>query len=273
VNKRVGILGLDLRVLVAEDNPINATVLTTILGHLGCTCKLAKDGAQAVALFREEKFDLILMDCQMPVLDGYEATRQIRTIEAKRQRGEPIRIVAVTANAFAEDQQRCLEAGMDDHLSKPFTPERLSAVLLPQNPKKPPNPPLVGSPVLSGGFEELVGIVGIAGAGKLASRWVKEVPERLARIRNAMLEGDWKRIRREAHSILGTSGLFGLSELERLARLIEAEINEMHYLSAASMEAFEAAIGKAQRALMDRIDEPARAQPAEPGAKSRKRHL
>ena len=273
VNKRVGILGLDLRVLVAEDNPINATVLTTILGHLGCTCKLAEDGAQAVALFREEKFDLILMDCQMPVLDGYEATRQIRTIEAKRQRGEPIRIVAVTANAFAEDQQRCLEAGMDDHLSKPFTPERLSAVLLAQNPKKPPNPPLVGSPVLSGGFEELVGIVGIAGAGKLASRWVKEVPERLARIRDAMLEGDWKRIRREAHSILGTSGLFGLSELERLARLIEAEINEMHYLSAASMEAFEAAIGKAQRALMDRIDEPARAQPAEPGAKSRKRRL
>ncbi len=272
-NKRVGILGHPLRVLVAEDNPINATVLTTILGHLGCTFKLATDGAQAVALFRGGEFDLILMDCQMPVLDGYEATRRIRSIEGKRQKGEPIRIVAVTANAFAEDQLRCLQAGMDDYLSKPFTPERLTAVLREKNTKTPSNPPPDAAAELSGGFEELVGIVGLAGATKLASMWLNEVPGRLSRIREAMLGGDWKRIRRETHSFLGTSGLFGLSELERLTRLIEAEINEMHYLSEASLDAFEAAIDKAQRALKAKIDEKVRAQPQKPEAKSRKRHL
>ena len=209
----------------------------------------------------------------MPVLDGYEATRRIRSIEGKRQKGEPIRIVAVTANAFAEDQQRCLQAGMDDYLSKPFTPERLTAVLREKNTKTPSNPPPDAAAELSGGFEELVGIVGLAGATKLASRWLNEVPGRLSRIREAMLGGDWKRIRRETHSFLGTSGLFGLSELERLTRLIEAEINEMHYLSEASLDAFEAAIDKAQRALKAKIDEKVRAQPQKPEAKSRKRRL
>ncbi len=109
-----------LRILVAEDNPVNQKVAAALLGRLGHDVKIAPNGQVAVDLWRESEFDAILMDCQMPELDGYEATREIRRLEQGR-RVAPIWICAVTAHAMTEDRGKCLAAGMDDYMPKPYT--------------------------------------------------------------------------------------------------------------------------------------------------------
>lgn len=114
------------RILIVEDEPISREVLAHQLRHAGLACDEAGDGQAAVALARASRYDLILMDVQLPTMDGLEATRGIRADSLNR--ATPI--VAVSANAFEEDRQRCLDAGMDDHLSKPLTPKVLHAALL-----------------------------------------------------------------------------------------------------------------------------------------------
>ncbi len=109
---------------MAEDNQINQRVGKLILQRAGFPIDLAADGSEALEAHRAQQYDLILMDCQMPTMDGLEACRQIRKLEGK----QPV-IVAVTANAMAGERERCLEAGMDDYLSKPFQAEQLIAVV------------------------------------------------------------------------------------------------------------------------------------------------
>jgi CheY-like chemotaxis protein/HPt (histidine-containing phosphotransfer) domain-containing protein len=115
------------RVLLVEDNPINQGVAKAMLGKLGLQWQLANDGAEAVERVRESDFDLVLMDCQMPVMDGYEATAAIRALPDGRGRG--LSIVALTANAMQGDEQVCLDAGMNGFLAKPYTLAALHATL------------------------------------------------------------------------------------------------------------------------------------------------
>jgi CheY-like chemotaxis protein len=114
------------RVLVAEDNEVNQLLARRILERLGCEVVLAVNGLEAVQRVCTERFDLVLMDCQMPELDGLGATRAIREWEQREGRA-PLTIIAVTASAFAEDVSRCLAAGMDSVLTKPFKPAHLAA--------------------------------------------------------------------------------------------------------------------------------------------------
>lgn len=112
-------LGSGCRVLLAEDSEVNVIVAQRLLETIGCTVDVASNGDEAIRMALENSYDLVLMDMRMPICDGPDATRAIREAEAAARRRTPI--VAVTANAFAEDRQTCLEAGMDDFLSKPFT--------------------------------------------------------------------------------------------------------------------------------------------------------
>ncbi|HEY1213957.1 MAG TPA: response regulator [Bryobacteraceae bacterium] len=112
------------RILMAEDNPINQRVGKLILQRAGFSVDLAADGSAAVEAHRANPYDLILMDCQMPTMDGFEVSRQIRQLE----KPQPV-IIAVTANALAGERERCLQAGMDDYLSKPFQAEHLVSVV------------------------------------------------------------------------------------------------------------------------------------------------
>ena len=117
-----------LRVLLVEDNEINQQVANGMLSAMGCEVEIAVNGQQAVEILEQAAFDIVLMDCQMPVMDGYQATAAIREREADKP-GRRQTIIALTANAMPEDRDRCLTAGMDDYLSKPFTVDKLRSLL------------------------------------------------------------------------------------------------------------------------------------------------
>ena len=117
------------RVLVAEDNPINRLVAAGLLQSLGYAVETVEDGRQAVEAVGRERYDLVLMDVHMPELDGFAATAAIRERERAAGGGRHVPIVALTADALAGDAEKSRAAGMDDHLTKPVTLERLAAVL------------------------------------------------------------------------------------------------------------------------------------------------
>jgi PAS domain S-box-containing protein len=120
---------LGLHVLVAEDAPVNQMLVSRLLAIYGCTHDVAADGAEAVARYEGSVYDVILMDCHMPKVDGYEATRRIRAMEATTGAHLRIPIVALTASATLDDKTHCLNAGMDDFVAKPFGPDELRAAL------------------------------------------------------------------------------------------------------------------------------------------------
>ena len=117
-----------LRVLVVEDNVVNASLIRLLLERDGCAVSNAASGVQALEMLRAQAWDVVLMDCQMPEMDGYATTRYWRRMELTERRPR-LPILALTAHAMAEDRERCLDAGMDDYLTKPVKLDALRAVL------------------------------------------------------------------------------------------------------------------------------------------------
>jgi two-component system, sensor histidine kinase and response regulator len=115
----------DLRVLVAEDNAVNLRVMLMQLQKLGCQADVASNGWEVLAAADRERYDVVLMDCQMPEMDGYEASRRLRS----RPGGERLHIIAITAHAMEGDREKCLAAGMDDYVTKPVSVADLTAAL------------------------------------------------------------------------------------------------------------------------------------------------
>ena len=118
----------DSNVLLVEDNPVNQEVGRTMVEAFGCRVEVASNGSEALDRMESSRYDIVFMDCQMPVMDGLEATRLIR--QREKQQGRPrTTIVALTAHAADQDRTRCLEAGMDDYLGKPFRMQELSRMM------------------------------------------------------------------------------------------------------------------------------------------------
>ena len=119
------VLSEKIRILLVDDNPINRKLAKIHLDKYGHEIEMAVNGLESVEKFRDNEYDLILMDINMPVMDGIQATKEIREVEKGDSKRKRTSIIAVTANAFVDNKDQCLKSGMDAYLSKPFRPEDL----------------------------------------------------------------------------------------------------------------------------------------------------
>jgi len=224
-----------LRLLVAEDNEVNRKVAGLMLGRLGQRPDIVANGQEALEAVRRTAYDLVLMDVQMPVMDGLEATRRIRAeLPPERQP----RIVAMTANALVEHQAQSIEAGMDDHLAKPVRTEDLVAVLAragatvpgEDGPASAPGGaprPRTGPPVLDPGvLDTLVSAMGEAGAQvreSLVAAWHRDASESVQRLARAARDGDGASAAGIGHAMKSASASVGAMRLSAACAALEAE--------------------------------------------------
>lgn len=254
------------RVLVVEDNAVNRRVVASMLTRQGFDVQLMTDGQQAVSAITANEItpDAILMDCQMPVMDGYEAARQIRSWEQAQAR-TPIPIIALTASAFAEDRERCLAAGMDAYLSKPIDMDSLKAALAhwmpaveaPSSVDDTPGHPtpvapadilLIDRPSLEQRFDADPEMMCCA-----LDSYLDEWASVLDALAQSLQNEDAKAAHRHAHSIKGMAATISGTALVDLARILElAAARDDLALVATNLEALHAsaqALAHAARAL------------------------
>ncbi|PYQ56958.1 MAG: hypothetical protein DMF53_24045 [Acidobacteria bacterium] len=237
VPKAVRPAGRHHRILVAEDNVINQLVVVEQLAAMGYDTVAVHNGCEALQALASGDFALVLMDCQMPDLDGYEATRRIRGGPEKNRR---IPIVALTAHATREDLDRCLAAGMDDYLTKPFVEENLRKKLehwlseaggASPEPERPAAGPDDEPPLDGARLTELQGLGRVVGRDVLSELTAAfQSRAHVTEIRTALARGDWPLLRRSAHALKGSSALLGAmglsaicGELEQLPTNIRTE--------------------------------------------------
>jgi CheY-like chemotaxis protein len=222
-----------VRVLLVEDNVVNQEVALAFLEGLGCRTTVAADGGEAVTRAAAGAFDLILMDCMMPGMDGFEATRAIREGEAAG--GAPrVPIVALTASAMEGERERCLAAGMDDYLAKPLGQERLEAMLarwvrgvVPA----PPPPTAAASttgPVLDPAALDALrryrrGPGGVGLLTRAGEAYLRDTPTKIQALRASLATLDRTGIRRLAHTLKSSSAMFGATALAELCQGLETE--------------------------------------------------
>ncbi len=226
------------RILLAEDNPVNLEVVKAFLEQSGCQVDTAANGLEAVAAFQRSRYDLVFMDCQMPKLDGYEAVRLMRKQEAATADGIHTPIVALTAQAFPDDKKRCLDAGMDDYLSKPVRQDQLRAMLAPHPALKRridepfPVPPQEG-PERSGLDRSALDLIRNLEDGnpsgileKVLGIFFRETPPLLAAMRKAAALKDAAALQQTAHRLKSGSATLGATRLSDLCRKLEAAARE-----------------------------------------------
>jgi two-component system, sensor histidine kinase and response regulator len=251
------------RILLVEDNAVNQEVATGFLESFDCQIVTAPNGRAAVRTFAQEAFDLVLMDCEMPIMDGLEATRQIRQIEAlssalpEADRRKVTPIVALTAHATAEARDGCMKAGMDDFLIKPFDERQLAAMLLkwlpprqsdgtaPQpaanlpavrgavaRPDAPPPQDDPGEPddIDNSVIQSLLAIghdTGAARLQRLVALFKTVAPTLAAAIQQAAQAGDAEALWRAAHSLKSSAGALGARRLARCSADIETAARDV----------------------------------------------
>ena len=217
-----------LRILVAEDHDINRRLAVLMLEKLGCRPDFACNGQEAVAAWQQFPYDVILMDCQMPILDGYEATREIRRREAALppEARRHVQIVAMTANAMHGDREKCLASGMDGYISKPVRLEALQGALVGaltavSAPAPAPAAPPAALPAAEASIAALRSDFGPAAAAELLHDFLTDTPVRLAELHPLAAGDDQPTFARAAHSLAGSSGIFGLNEFREQALQLE----------------------------------------------------
>ncbi len=226
----------EAKVLLVEDNFVNQEVAVASLESCGIAVDVANNGEEALSLFAKDGYDVVLMDCQMPVMDGYMATTRIRELEQDEERVH-VPIVAMTADAVKGDKERCYQVGMDDYLSKPFTQSDLHSMLR----KWMPQLELDTAAVLE---EEVDRPSSVAGAAidqsviedirKLGARnsdllervlqtYLQEAPKIIEQIYTAISSADYDLLRAQAHALKSSSGNVGARGIMELSKDLEAK--------------------------------------------------
>ena len=225
VTLRPGPVKSDVRILLAEDHPVNQQVLLAMLGQLGLAADPVFNGAQAIEALRTTGYDLVLMDCEMPEVDGYEATRRIRN-PATGTLNPRVPIVAVTAHAMPGDREKCLRCGMDDYLAKPIEPEELAQVLAKWLGRPAPAGKCSAGKTAapedcdqvfdrSGLLKRLAGNHGLA--ERLVREFLVDTPSQLRILRKLLEDGDADSARRQAHKVKGAAANLSAGPLREAA--------------------------------------------------------
>ena len=214
-----------LKILVAEDTPFNQKFITRLLGRWGHTAIIVGDGGKAVTAVSKDRYDLILMDVQMPEMDGFEATSRIRELEEKK--GEHTPIIAMTAHAMKGDRERCLEAGMDDYVPKPISSDALLnaiRLLVPERsgPSKEESPvientqPVFDKDALLKAFDNDWDFL-----KEVIDMFIADYPQMLKNIHDAIHTGDAPALQRTAHALKGMLGNFQVETATKKAYNLE----------------------------------------------------
>ncbi len=251
---------LNRHVLLAEDSSVNAEIATTLLHDLNCTVIRAVNGEEAVKCFQANRFDLILMDCQMPRMDGFEATRLIRQLEAEQatsgagavERRTPI--IALTANSLSGDRERCLDAGFDDHVAKPFRRSQLRATMAQWAGERTVQDAApsaeTGSATLSAvsiDRESLLKRLQVGGrvrpalVAKVIELFLTDTPPMLNELDLGLERGDQRAVERIVHTIRSSANSVGAFALSELARVAEEQARK------GALEAVKQVIGEIHR--------------------------
>jgi CheY-like chemotaxis protein len=234
------------KVLLAEDNPVNVEVASAMLESLGLDVSRACNGQEALHTLQSGDFDLVLMDCQMPVMDGFAATTEIRRHEQQHGRARSLPIIAITANALQGDRESCLAAGMDDYLSKPFTQQALGQTIgrwitLPRMapPADEPPPaaaeenaaalaavlsPLPEAPINLQALQNIRALSasnGDALVERVLHAWLADTPTHLQALRAAIAGCDADQLRKTAHSLKSSSANVGAMALSQRCKDME----------------------------------------------------
>jgi signal transduction histidine kinase/CheY-like chemotaxis protein len=213
------------RVLVAEDVEVNRLIAREMLRRMGCQVEIAEDGAQAVEMVLAADYDVVLMDIQMPRMDGVEATRRIRAAGGERGR---VPIVALTAHAIASEREAYLAAGLDDYLSKPFKPAALREIMARwtgdshAEPTVAPSDCEMPAELIDGArLEDLAQLISPAALCELFCTWVANTTESVERISVLAETPDATGLAEAAHNLAGSAGNFGAARLAALARELQ----------------------------------------------------
>ena len=212
-----------LHILLAEDNPINQLMVTRMLANRGHTVEIASTGAEALAALEQHTFDVVLMDVQMPEMDGFEATAAIRAQERATSRHIPI--IAMTAHAMAGDREKCLNAGMDAYLSKPMAVNALYATIN----QLLHDAPMDHMPSIESMLEPPIDLAAVLETvegdrlllTELLHVFADDYPKRLAEVREAITMADGQRLEHAAHGLRGAVALFGAKIADNLAASLE----------------------------------------------------
>ncbi|MGH7521723.1 MAG: response regulator, partial [Gemmatimonadales bacterium] len=211
-----------LRVLLAEDNPVNQQVAVAMLVKRGHEVHVSSNGREAVAAVQERDYDVVLMDVQMPEMDGFEATQAIRALD----KGKHLPIIGLTAHALSGERERCLARGMSEYLAKPFKAHELFALVEGSaEGKAPPSAPsetAAAPPVDLEGFRMTLREAGAEQAlYSIVDAFVRQAPDRLAALAAAATQGDGGEMAKAAHVYRGAAATIGARELAELLERVE----------------------------------------------------
>ena len=216
------------RILLVEDNEMNRKIVISMLKSHDMTCDVALDGSEALKAVSEKDYDIVFMDCQMPVMDGYESTAKIRLLEGDKKHTT---IIAVTANAMQGDSAKCIEAGMDDYISKPINFDIMFSMIEANTKKRE----LVAdyNSIIDNNIDHFVEITGLEkdDAKEIFEDYIKCLPDLLGGIEDAIDNNNFKKLEKLTHELKGSSGTLRITSIHELAikleeKAIKHEIDE-----------------------------------------------